>query len=76
MKQKCKANVSIKLMSMPMNLKDILLKNFFKTSETLQLKCSHITKVRALEHCQTHPPSQLLQLAKLMVHNTAAKKAE
>lgn len=37
MKQKSKANVSIKLMSMPMNSKDILLKKFSKTTGTLQL---------------------------------------
>lgn len=64
MKQKCKANVSIKLMSVPMNFKDILLKKFSKTTETLQLKCSPITKVRALGHCKTHHPSQLLQASK------------
>lgn len=47
-----------------MIFKDILLKKFSKTTETLQLKCSHITKVRALGHCKTHHPSQLLQASK------------
>lgn len=37
MKQKSKANVSVKLMSKPINFKDILLKKFSKTTETLQL---------------------------------------